>query len=169
MKPNEVNPILSLQENASAFFEKVYLKNSLQMECKKGCSKCCQTDIGVFEIEADRIRNWFYSLSLESQAELKNLWKMPVEKGSCAFLNDNACTIYEARPLICRTQGLPLFLSSENALDYCPLNFTSGDPEKSDWLNLERMNTMLSIAAKSVSKESRIRLVKLKEELSSQS
>ncbi len=160
------NPIISLHENASAFFDKVFTKNSTQMDCKKGCSKCCQTDISVFEIEADRIRQWFHSQSRDAKDNLKKLWNLPSPKGHCSFLVNDFCTIYEARPVICRTQGLPLYLSSENSLDYCPLNFKSGDPEKSDWLNLERMNTLLSIAAKSVKKEGRIRLLKLKLELS---
>jgi hypothetical protein len=50
-------------------------------------------------------------------------------------------------------------------LDYCPLNFKEGDPPKEDWLNLERMNTLLSFAAKSTGLEQRIRLKKLKIEL----
>jgi len=166
MNETTPNPIVSLHENASDFFDKVFTKNSLQMDCKKGCSKCCQTDISVFEIEADRIRQWFNSQSIEEKIKLKSLWCIPSVKVNCSFLVNDNCTIYEARPLICRTQGLPLYLSSENSLDYCPLNFKSGNPEKSDWLNLERMNTLLSIAAKSVKKEGRVRLLKLKLELS---
>ncbi len=160
------SPIISLHENASAFFDKVLAKNSQQMDCKKGCSKCCQTDISVFEIEADRIRDWFKSQASTDKVNLLKLWSLPSGNGSCTFLVNDSCTIYDARPVICRTQGLPLYVSSENSLDYCPLNFKSGDPEKSDWLNLERMNTLLSIAAKSMKKEGRIRLLKLKLELS---
>ena len=165
MSSEALNPIISLHENASAFFEKIYQKNSKQMECKKGCSKCCETDISVFEIEADRIREWFLSQEVEVKNKFKEEWQKPGDKKNCTFLVEDSCTVYEARPLICRTQGLPLFLSSENSLDYCPLNFTEGNPEKSDWLNLERMNTLLSIAAKSQKKEERISLKNLKKEL----
>ncbi|MGZ3809289.1 MAG: YkgJ family cysteine cluster protein, partial [Bacteriovorax sp.] len=85
---------------------------------------------------------------------------------ACAFLYDDRCTIYEARPVICRTQGAPLFLQEENVLDYCPLNFKEGDPPKEDWLNLDRLNTLLSFAAKTSGLEKRITLKKLKQELS---
>ena len=156
------NPIITLQENASGFFDKISQKHSTQMECKKGCSKCCKTDISVFEIEATRISEWLTSQTEEEKKRLFALWSTPHQEGYCAFLYNDQCTIYEARPLICRTQGLPLYLTTENVLDYCPLNFTDGDPPKEDWLNLERMNTLLSFAASSAKLDQRIRLKKLK-------
>ncbi len=156
-------PIETLQENASGFFDKVANKYSAEMKCKEGCSKCCYTDISVFEVEAKRIEEWLQSQSEEKQVELKELWKSPVEKGACSFLYNDSCSIYEARPVICRTQGAPLFVQVDNVLDYCPLNFTAGDPPKEDWLNLDRLNTLLSFAAKTSGLEKRIRLKKLKE------
>lgn len=159
------NPIETLQENATSFFEKVNQKYSDVMVCKKGCSKCCQTDISVFEVESSRIEEWFGHLSAEKKDGLLTLWKTPHQESFCTFLYEDQCTVYEARPLICRTQGLPLFLASQNSLDYCPLNFTNENPPKEDWLNLERMNTLLSLAAKSAGKENRVTLKKLKKKL----
>lgn len=163
------NPVITLQENASGFFDKIHAKHATQMECKKGCSKCCQTDISVFEIEADRISDWFAAQSPEEQTRLLELWKTPHQESYCTFLYNDQCTVYEARPLICRTQGLPLYVATENVLDYCPLNFKDGDPPKEDWLNLERMNTLLSFAATTTKKDQRIRLKKLKTKLLSAS
>lgn len=159
------NPVITLQENASEFFDKIQKKHSVVMECKAGCFKCCMTDISVFEIEADRITDWFSALNESSKVDLLKKWNGPVEKGACTFLYEGQCSIYEARPLICRTQGLPLYVATDNVLDYCPLNFKEGDPEKADWLNLERMNTLLSFAAKTTGRETRVRLKKLKEKL----
>lgn len=159
------NPVVTLQQNATGFFDKIQAKHPEAMECKKGCSKCCQTDISVFDIEADRIRVWFSAQDIKVQDELKTLWTENPPTGSCTFLYSEQCSIYEARPLICRTQGLPLFISTENILDYCPLNFKAGDPPKEDWLNLERMNTLLTFAAKSTGRDQRIRLKKLKSHL----
>lgn len=158
-------PIESLQENASGFFDKVYSKYSSSMKCSEGCSKCCYTDISVFEVELERIKDWFNALEINLQNELLELWKRPLEAGACAFLYNDRCSIYEARPVICRTQGAPLFIQSENVLDYCPLNFKDGDPPKEDWLNLERLNTLLSFSAKNSGLEKRIRLIKFKKEL----
>jgi Fe-S-cluster containining protein len=162
---NIKKPIVSLQENASGFFDKVQNKYSAQMKCTEGCSKCCYTDISVFEVEAENIKEWFSNLSEERKSEIKNLWQDPVEKGACSFLYNDRCSIYEVRPVICRTQGAPLFVQADNVLDYCPLNFEAGDPPKEDWLNLDRLNTLLSFAAKTSGLENRIRLKKLKETL----
>lgn len=161
------NPIATLQQNASDFFDKIAEKNALNMECKKGCSQCCMTDISVFEIEADRIRDYVrtHVADSEKRDQLQKVWETKPIAGACHFLIENQCSIYEARPVICRTQGLPLYLSTENVLDFCPFNFKDGNPDKSDWLNLERLNTMLSIAAKSGGKDGRITFKKLKKEL----
>lgn len=158
-------PIESLQENASSFFDKIMTKYPDEMTCKAGCSKCCHTDISVFKVESQRIISWFNSLSAETKSELKSLWQDQTEKGACTFLYNDRCSIYDARPVICRTQGAPLFIATENILDYCPLNFKEGDPPKEDWLNLERLNTMLSLAAKSSGLDERVRLKKLKDYL----
>lgn len=156
-------PINSLQENASGFFDKVQSKYSAQMKCAEGCSKCCYTDISVFEVEAENIKEWFNSLDEQKKSELKTLWQTPVESGACSFLYNDRCSVYEARPIICRTQGAPLFLQAENILDYCPLNFEAGDPDKVDWLNLDRLNTLLSFAASTSGLDKRLRLKKLKD------
>ena len=47
---------------------------------------------------------------------------------ACPLLVDDRCSIYESRPLICRTQGLPLLIEAEDGeaeVDFCPLNFTA--------------------------------------------
>jgi Fe-S-cluster containining protein len=155
-------PIVTLQENASGFFDKILNKYPADMKCKEGCSKCCYTDISIFKVESERIEEWFSSKDVETQKKMRELWSTKNELGACSFLYGDKCSIYEARPVICRTQGVPLFLATENVLDYCPLNFESGDPVKEDWLNLERLNTMLSLAAKTTGLEERIRLKKLK-------
>ncbi len=96
-----------------------------RLNCKKGCSACCVDDISVFEIEAENIRQ-------NHAAFLEN--ENPHEKGMCAFLDETgACRIYENRPYVCRTQGLPLrwFEEIENEIyelrDICPLN-EAGEP-----------------------------------------
>ena len=55
-------------------------------------------------------------------------------------LVENCCSIYESRPLICRTQGLPLLLESEEGeleVDFCPLNFA--EPGATDELDSENL------------------------------
>jgi len=89
--------------------------------CKSGCPDCCVDNISVFRIEAENIRH--YHDSLLSTAE-------PHAAGACAFLDSvGSCRIYEHRPYVCRTQGLPFrWIEDEDGTegtewrDICPLN-----------------------------------------------
>ena len=87
-----------------------------RMQCTLGCTDCCVDNITVFKIEADNIRHYHSNL-LQKEA--------PHAPGACAFLDGiGACRIYEQRPYVCRTQGLPLRWVEENTeyRDICPLN-----------------------------------------------
>lgn len=98
-----------------------------RLVCRRGCCMCCVDDLTVFEIEASNIRAAHAGL-LESAT--------PHPVGACAFLDsEGACRIYESRPYVCRTQGLPLrWLDEDEAgefielRDICPLN-DEGDVE----------------------------------------
>ncbi len=73
----------------------------------------------------DRLRE-----RIRGQAEEVDRKEALGEPVSCPLLVDDRCAVYESRPLICRTQGLPLLFESEDAtqeVDFCPLNFTSPD------------------------------------------
>jgi hypothetical protein len=92
-----------------------------RLRCARGCCDCCVDDISVNEAEAHNIRARYPDL-LAAGA--------PNKKGSCAFLDEaGACRIYDARPYVCRTQGLPLHWVEElddgtmvAMRDICPLN-----------------------------------------------
>jgi len=98
-----------------------------RLACRRGCHACCVDEITVFEIEAQRIRR--------SHAELLARGRAHPE-GACAFLDRRgACRIYDARPYVCRTQGLPLRWTETTAAgetvelrDICPLNDVAGAP-----------------------------------------
>ena len=102
-------------------------RHSARLECTRGCSQCCVDELTVFDVEAERIRRDHRRLLLEGD---------PRPEGGCAFLNeDGACRVYESRPYVCRTQGLPLrWLETDvegqrtEYRDICPLNERSEDP-----------------------------------------
>lgn len=124
--------------------------------CQQGCSRCCYVDLTVFEIEARAIANWHRALSTDQQDKLKRQWKKPTpvkenffhkQTAACPFLKEESCTIYEVRPLICRSQGLPLTFKIDQSWmqDLCPLNQEmQPELEKKDWLNLDLLNTILA-------------------------
>jgi hypothetical protein len=96
------------------------------LTCHAGCRSCCVDNITVFEIEARRIR--------QRHEQLLHYGK-PFPEGACAFLNEaDNCRIYEHRPYVCRTQGLPLRWIDEDEngapvemRDICPLNEPEAD------------------------------------------
>jgi uncharacterized protein len=101
-----------------------------RLNCRRGCSACCVDELTVFEVEADRIRSEFPDVLAQEDAG-------PV--GMCAFLDPSGgCRVYNARPYVCRTQGLPLrWLAADDATgeiiegrDICPLN-ADGEPIES--------------------------------------
>ncbi len=94
-----------------------------QMVCKKGCDMCCM-DYSIFPVE-------FYSIINDLKREGLNPEISETQnKNECIFLKNHVCSIYEQRPVICRTHGLPLLFMNENSeweLSACELNFTDFD------------------------------------------
>ena len=98
-----------------------------RLQCRRGCHACCVDELTVTQIEAERIRRAYPRLLAEGA---------PHPVGACAFLDgDGACRVYEERPSVCRSQGLPLRILFENEeeeieerRDICPLNLEGGPP-----------------------------------------
>jgi len=99
----------------------LFRKHGARLHCALGCASCCIDDITVFEIEALNIVTHYAQLLSH---------ELPHPKGACAFLDaQGACRIYDRRPYVCRTQGLPLRWIEETLeeglvemRDICPLN-----------------------------------------------
>jgi len=96
-----------------------------RLQCRRGCADCCVDGISVFVIEAERIKRRNPELLARGQAH---------PEGACAFLDDHgACRIYDDRPYVCRTQGLPLRWIEDGDdgrvefRDICPLNEAGDD------------------------------------------
>ena len=97
-----------------------------RLTCHAGCHDCCTDGLSVFAVEAAVIARHHGELLAEGA---------PNEDGGCAFLDARGqCRIYEHRPYVCRTQGLPLrWLGRDESgepaevRDVCPLN-AAGPP-----------------------------------------
>lgn len=91
------------------------------MRCARGCHGCCVDDLTVTGVEA----RWI--------ATRRAAWlatATPGPRGRCAMLDESgACRIYEDRPYVCRTQGLPLrwLEAGVERRDVCPVHEPSED------------------------------------------
>ena len=89
------------------------------LKCKNGCDSCCM-NYSIFPVE-------YYSILEKLKNEPADWIQKIPENGKCIFLNNHSCDIYEHRPIICRTHGLPLLYANNEGeweLSACELNFT---------------------------------------------
>ncbi len=110
-----LNDIVAFHAEVDALAERLGRAHAGRLQCRRGCSGCCVDDIRVFEIEA-RLIEARHPAVLQSA---------PHPEGACAFLDaEGACRVYESRPYVCRTQGLPLrWIEGDVEMrDVCALN-----------------------------------------------
>ncbi|MEP7273746.1 MAG: YkgJ family cysteine cluster protein, partial [Acidobacteriota bacterium] len=137
------------------------------LQCRAGCSSCCHHHLSVFEVEAKAVSAAINALPLEVQTAVEEQAAAVLElegQGSpvsCPLLIDDRCSIYENRPIICRTQGLPILLTDDDGVDevdWCPLNFTSeaaeDDLDEAHLLRLDPLNLKLAVVNLNDSRES---------------
>ncbi len=110
----------ALRQELDEHCAKLYTLHAAHLKCKAGCDMCCM-DFSVLPIE-------YHAIKEQAGEDLKK-GMVPASEGECPFLVNHRCVIYNARPTICRTQGLPLlFMGEENwELSACELNFTGFD------------------------------------------
>ncbi|MBS1787876.1 MAG: YkgJ family cysteine cluster protein [Acidobacteria bacterium] len=126
--------------------------------CRAGCSGCCHHHLSVFAVEAAAVRKSVETLPeslrhrLEQQARVVLEAEARNEAVACPMLVEDRCAIYESRPLICRTQGLPLLIEAEDGVaevDFCPLNFTMenavDDLDETHLVPLDDLNLKLAL------------------------
>ena len=136
------------------------------LQCGAGCSGCCHHHLSVFAVEAAALQDAIQALPeatrncLRQQAQDIKEQEARGETVACPMLVDNLCSVYEARPLICRTQGLPLLYEADDGaqeIDFCPLNFDSDEAiaELSDeyLVPLDLLNLKLAMANVSYCRE----------------
>jgi Fe-S-cluster containining protein len=140
--------------HADDFFRSVIESQPQNLQCARGCSLCCY---GLFEIGAADIpilaeglealhpmrRRKIIRRAAEVIAESShpNLRESnPREKEeffkgtasvACPNLNESGeCMVYEHRPLVCWTFGLPLREGDRYVGDVCELNFNEASDEQ---------------------------------------
>lgn len=88
--------------------------------CKPGCDACCHMQIEITQDEADRIGQFTsrVPLKLRPIVQTTPISRLGRPGTPCPFLVDHACSIYEARPFVCRSMAVvddtPITCSFEN-------------------------------------------------------
>ena len=116
-----------------------------QITCTAGCSTCCSS-ITVFPVEAAYMRQILENLPGQQAEEIRRHVSEHAAGERCPLLLHHRCLLYEARPLICRTHGLPIVYTADGRRnsDCCPLNLTDMESVSgSHVVDIDKLNTLL--------------------------
>jgi uncharacterized protein len=125
MKEIKTDDYKKLRDNVDELSAELEKSHRKHMMCRAGCDLCCM-DYSIFPVEFYYIRNKLRASNIKPE-----LPAIEVDN-TCVFLKDHQCSIYDERPIICRTHGLPLLFANEEGeweLSACELNFTEFDLE----------------------------------------
>ena len=111
-----------LNEKLGKFFQ----EQAPYIFCKEGCSHCCESgEYPLSEVEFAYLNLGARTLPLEVFQQIdKNIEQIKAEKlnfrgekflHKCPFLINKRCSLYNFRPIICRSHGLAFF-SKENKI-----------------------------------------------------
>jgi len=116
-----------------------------QITCYEGCSSCC-TSITIFPVEAAALREALHALSGREAEAVRLHVARNADGERCPLLLDHRCLLYSARPVICRTHGLPILYTEDNQLksDCCPHNMTASESVNGrNVVDLDKLNALL--------------------------
>ena len=120
-----------LTNKIDAFFARVEARHPDDMECRTGCSDCCHVRLTITTAEAESIRALVAGWPVERRQALGVL-AAPNATDRCAALDSQGrCSIYDARPLVCRSHGVPVRMGKSLPV-VCHRNFTHRGPAAAD-------------------------------------
>jgi Fe-S-cluster containining protein len=133
--------LAELFAKVDAFFERVAARfpGDDGVTCRTGCDDCCRRRFSVTALEAEVIGEALAALPADRREALAHR-AIEGDPDVCPALDDDGrCAVYAARPLICRTHGLPIRFAetsaprvalpvlADPAIDACPRNFGGRD------------------------------------------
>ncbi|WP_437962552.1 YkgJ family cysteine cluster protein (plasmid) [Sorangium sp. So ce119] len=153
MSPPPRDRLRELFTKVDAFFAHASARHGARMACRTGCSDCCRRRFSVTSLEADALREALAALPEADRAALAARARAG-DPGVCPALDgEGRCAVYAARPLICRTHGLPIRFAPAPetralpVIDACPKNFVGEDLhalEASSVLDQTTLSTVLA-------------------------
>jgi hypothetical protein len=142
---NQLANYYALCERVEVFAQQVVNAFATSMACRPGCDSCCR-HLALFPVEAYALAVALAALPIAGRDVILARAGAATDV-VCPLLVDGCCLLYAARPLICRTHGLPLLVATAGGkrIDFCPKNFSgiSSFPG-SAVLDLQQLNTVLA-------------------------
>ena len=156
----------ALVAKVESFTDSVRGRRQADLACAAGCASCCHAWLSVSLLEAAEVRGALAALDPTERARVRErgLEELSREQAGaddprCAMLDDEGCcSVYAARPLVCRTQGHALrypsgFIPAQLVMQrrtngdvtWCPLNYTASEPSGADVLDAERVDQILGL------------------------
>ena len=123
-----MNRLAELTRKVDAFFVRVAERHGGDMQCATGCSDCCHVRLTITEVEAAAIRAHVAAWPAQRRRALA----LTGPADHCAALDSSGkCKIYGARPLVCRSHGVPIRLQrgSLPVVESCHRNFARTEPD----------------------------------------
>lgn len=124
-----------LHAKVDAFFARVLARHGDDMQCQAGCADCCRVRLTVTSVEAAAIRALVASWPTARRRALADAAGAGADAAGpadrCAALDEaGRCRIYAARPIVCRSHGVPVRMRRGHlpVLEVCPHNFTRTEP-----------------------------------------
>jgi hypothetical protein len=111
--PSARERLAELCARVDAFFDRVAARFPGEdgVTCRSGCSDCCRRRFSVTAVEAEVVAELLAALPAPDRAAIAARAR---EGDACPALEpDGRCAVYAARPLICRTHGLPIRFAAE--------------------------------------------------------
>lgn len=127
-----VSRLGELTHKVDAFFARVEARHGADMQCQTGCSDCCHVRLTITRAEAAAIRADVAAWPVARRAALAHTGAERPTHDRCAALDAaGRCKIYEARPLVCRSHGVPIRLrrGALPVVEACHHNFRRTTPE----------------------------------------
>jgi Fe-S-cluster containining protein len=122
-----VSRLPELHAKVDAFFARVEERHGDDMQCRTGCFDCCRVRLTITAAEATAIGTEVARWPAARRRALAAAG--PADR--CAALDeDGRCRIYAARPIVCRSHGVPIRMrrGSLPVVESCARNFTRTEP-----------------------------------------
>ena len=94
--------------------------------CRAGCDSCCGR-FSLSLVETQALRAAMSALPADLRRMVREAAALQDPAAPCPLLLNRRCAVYPHRPVICRTQGLPIgYIDHQQAsieVSACPMNF----------------------------------------------